>query len=266
MKLSFTTLACPQWGLTQILAAARSCRYDGIDFRGYRGEMEIFKLPEFTTGLDATRKQVERAGVEVSGLSSSVRLFGMPVAAAVEETRQYVRLCRALKAPIIRIYGGKLEGAEFGKALDVAAANLKTVSDAAEEVLLGIETHDDWVASDRVAQLVERVPAANVCVLWDVHHPYRLAGEDVQTTWKNIGRHVKYTHWKDSIAGADGKHKYTMPGEGTVPLREIFNTLKAGGYDGCLTVEWEKKWIPDLAEPEIALPAYAKYLRAMMGA
>ena len=263
MKLGFTTLACPQWDLTQILAAAKASRYDGIDFRGYRGEMEIFKLPEFTTGLDATRKQIDQAGVEVAGLSSSVKLVGK-AEAAVEETRQYVRLCRALKAPIIRIYAGRLEGMEFAKALDLAAANLKLVSDAAEEILLGIETHDDWVASDRMAQLVARVPAKNVCVLWDVHHPFRLGGEDVATTWKNIGRYVRYTHWKDSVVGPDGKHKYTMPGEGTVPMKEIFSTLKTNGYDGYLTVEWEKKWIPDLAEPEVALPAYAKYLRALI--
>ena len=37
--------------------------------------------------------------------------------------------------------------------------------------------------------------------------------------------------------------------------------LLADGYDGYFSFEWEKKWVPDLEEPEIAFPAYAEYMR-----
>jgi sugar phosphate isomerase/epimerase len=39
-----------------------------------------------------------------------------------------------------------------------------------------------------------------------------------------------------------------------VPVRESLAALDATGYDGWLTVEWEKRWHPELAEPEDALP------------
>jgi hypothetical protein len=41
----------------------------------------------------------------------------------------------------------------------------------------------------------------------------------------------------------------------------MIDLLAAGGYDGYLTLEWEKKWQPEIAEPEVVFPAYARFLR-----
>jgi hypothetical protein len=40
----------------------------------------------------------------------------------------------------------------------------------------------------------------------------------------------------------------------------------AGGYCGYAILEWEKRWIPDLPEPEIAFPQYVKQMRKWLGA
>ena len=39
--------------------------------------------------------------------------------------------------------------------------------------------------------------------------------------------------------------------------------LRADGYRGYLSFEWEKRWIADLAEPEIALPLFVRHGRAL---
>ena len=46
---------------------------------------------------------------------------------------------------------------------------------------------------------------------------------------------------------------------------ESLDVLRAHGYDGWLTVEWEKRWHPELAEPELALPHELRALRALIG-
>jgi hypothetical protein len=42
-------------------------------------------------------------------------------------------------------------------------------------------------------------------------------------------------------------------------------TLATGGYKGYYCFEWEKKWHPEIEDPEIAFPHYARtmteYLR-----
>ena len=60
---------------------------------------------------------------------------------------------------------------------------------------------------------------------------------------------------------AGGGFTYTLPGEGDVPLGEMIGLLKQRGYDGYLSVEWEKHWVPALAGPEVSLPAHAAFLR-----
>jgi fatty-acyl-CoA synthase len=50
-------------------------------------------------------------------------------------------------------------------------------------------------------------------------------------------------------------------GEGDVPVREMLALLIGGGYDGWVSVEWEKRWHPELGEPEVALPQHLWLLR-----
>jgi sugar phosphate isomerase/epimerase len=47
-------------------------------------------------------------------------------------------------------------------------------------------------------------------------------------------------------------------------VKACIDALRAAGYAGWLSVEWEKRWHPDLAEPEVALPHFAKILRSWM--
>ena len=55
-----------------------------------------------------------------------------------------------------------------------------------------------------------------------------------------------------------------LPGTGEVDLQRALRILHEGGYRGYLSFEWEKKWEPDLAEPEIAFPHYAKFVAKLM--
>jgi sugar phosphate isomerase/epimerase len=267
VKLGFTTLGCPDWDMGQIVAAAAECGYDGVDFRGYGQEMAVYRLAEFTTDAAATARRFADAGVEVCGFSSGARLFDPDRArreAHLEEVRAYADLCAAFGAPRIRVFGGRLEGTGPAEAIEVAAETAAAMAAAAGGATVTVETHDDWTDSHLLADLFGRIDAANVDICWDVHHPFREHGETPAETWANIGRWVGYTHVKDGVATEGGKHTYTLPGEGDVPLAEAVAVLSGGGYDGYLTLEWEKRWRPEIPGPEEAFPAYATYLRGVL--
>ena len=76
-----------------------------------------------------------------------------------------------------------------------------------------------------------------------------------------------YTHIKDAVydeshpqAMSDG-WRYVACGEGTVPLAEAIAILQQGGYTGYLVFEHEKKWHPELPEPEEILPKFTAWAR-----
>jgi len=105
-----------------------------------------------------------------------------------------------------------------------------------------------------------------VRVLWDLHHPYRTNGEPAAFTYANLGPFTVSTHVKDSVPLPGGGHQYVLLGEGDVPLKEMLDLLVAGGYKGYAILEWEKRWIPSLLEPEVAFPQYVAKMREWLGA
>ncbi|NJM05442.1 hypothetical protein HC891_03350 [Candidatus Gracilibacteria bacterium] len=58
----------------------------------------------------------------------------------------------------------------------------------------------------------------------------------------------------------------TLLGAGAVPVPEILRLLRDSGYRGYLSIEWEKHWHRELAEPEEALPQHITQLRYWMEA
>lgn len=271
MKLSFTTLGCPDWDLHTIVANAKAYGYDGIDFRGLQGVMNIYALPEFTTGVEETKQLLDEAGLQVTCFSSSVKLFDEAGQEAnVQEITHYARLCEQFGTRFIRVFGGKIGDTDRNDAIRTMVGHLRELSAIAEArgATLLVETHDDWISRESVKQLMDQAEGTAAAVLWDVHHPYRMLGEQPKDTWAALGPKIEYTHWKDSRStGVDlPSYRYCLTGEGDIPLSGIYRLLKEQGYDGWFTFEWEKKWHPDIDEPEVALPQYVQYMRSLEAA
>lgn len=269
MKLTFTTLGCPAWSLETIIARAAEYGFDGVDFRGLEGTMNVYELPAFATDYAETRSRFEAAGLAVSCFSSSITLVS-PARAAdnAEELERYAELCVRFGTRYIRAFGGKVGDQGRDAAIAEAAEQLARMEPILRQanVKLLVETHDDWTRCEDMLALLEGTSPETVGVLWDVHHPYRMVGESPERTWEALGSRIAYTHWKDSLpepGGDAGRFRYRFMGEGDVPFGEIRSVLQRNGYDGWYAFEWEKKWHPELEEPELAFPQYVKFMHAL---
>jgi fatty-acyl-CoA synthase len=80
---------------------------------------------------------------------------------------------------------------------------------------------------------------------------------------EQLSGRVINVHLKDARRTADG-WQLVLLGEGDIPVEEGLRSLHAMGYDGYISVEWEKKWHPEIAEPEIAFPQYLRVLRTYL--
>jgi len=109
MKLAFTTLGCPDWTLDQVLAGAKEYGFDGVDFRGCDGVMDLWTLPEFSTALPQTAERIRSAGLAVPCVSSSGRLLVDDAAAreaSLDGFARFVDIGAALGADKVRVFGG----------------------------------------------------------------------------------------------------------------------------------------------------------------
>lgn len=270
MKLSFTTLGCPEWPLDKIISNATEYGFDAIDFRGLTGEMNIYKLPEFSEQVEQTLRKITDAGLHVSCFSSSVHLFSAEnFEKNMQEITEFSKLCSIFGTRYIRVFGGEIsDDASREMAVEKVTQHVSEMAKIAKahRVKLLIETHDDWISCANMKMVLEQVDTDAVGVLWDVHHPYRMVGEQPEETWKTLGQWIEYTHVKDSRAGENGgdDFQYCLTGEGDIPLKEVYKLLVREGYQGYFTLEWEKKWHPELENPEIAFPQYVQYMRKLI--
>jgi len=269
MKNAFSTLADTTWSLQQFLDAAVRFGYDGIDFRGIQDELDITRLPAFNEQLDRTLAEIQKRGLEIAGLGTSARCATDPdkLQEYLAEVERYCALAEKVGRPWVRVFGGRNPaGVTFEQALKLAAENLKRYGDIAAKygATIVVETHDDWCASEAIQALMERADHPAVAVVWDVHHPWRTTGESPQQTWNNIGRWVRYVHLKDAHGRPGGPQQLCLTGRGDVPVREALDVLKANGYDGWLTLEWEKRWHPEMPPAEEGLKAHIEYIRQIL--
>lgn len=274
MKISFATLGCPAWDLDTICSRAVEYGYDGVDFRGYLDSIDITLLPEFTTGVASTIKKFNDAGLAVSGISSSITLCAPELFDRnLEEARRTIDVARNLNAKNVRVFGGgDLELHSRQELVKIAQGCMSAILelDGSAGISWLFETHDHWIHSSDCKLLLESIASPFFGALWDMGHTPRVADESPEETYAAIGRWIGYTHIKDAVydpghpqAMEDG-WRYVFPGQGSVPITDAIRVLKEHGYHGWLQFEHEKRWHPELPEPEQAFPAFAHWVKPLI--
>ncbi|MDA8302999.1 MAG: sugar phosphate isomerase/epimerase [Actinomycetota bacterium] len=258
-RLAFSTLAFPSQSLAEAAAFGRRSGYEGIELRLVDGEL----IDPAMSGEERRRVKRDVGGLPVVAVDSSVRLTEE---GPVPQIKAFLELANDWEAPAVRVFGGKLpEGvAERRRALEEAAKVLEEVAPLAERlgVAVGLETHDSFSASSVVAELLDLVPSRWVGAVWDSHHPHRM-GETPAEVYANIGARLVLAQVKDARKSDSEPSGWqlVLMGEGEVPVRDMLAVLAGGGYSGVVSVEWEKRWHPEIEEPWVALPQHIEVLK-----
>jgi sugar phosphate isomerase/epimerase len=267
MRIAFSTLAFPGATLASAVSLGRRWGYAGVELRLVDGELIDPRMSAAARGQ--VRRTVIAAGLPVVAVDSSIRLTGEDPG---PDLRRFLELASDWEAPLVRVFGGALSAdpAERREQLRAAARVLAASVPLARRlgVAIGVETHDDFSASSVVAELLALFDSEGadpdwVGAVWDSHHPYRV-GERPADVYANLGRRIRLAQVKDARRTPDGDWELVLLGEGEVPVRDMLRLLAAGGYRGWISVEWEKRWHPEIAEPEAALPQYHGVLAEWM--
>lgn len=262
--LAWSTLGSPGWSFEQTVAQAAANGYQALEVRMLDGQI----IP---SNLSAERRRQMKAvlqqhNIGIIGLGLSTRFSSPDPAerqANVDELRRYLELANELEAPMVRTFGGNvIDGQTIDQTIDwVAQGLLAGVATAeAQGVTIVLETHDAFCRGAEVARVLAQVDSPHVAAVWDIHHPYRM-GESIDETWRLIGSRVKHVHIKDGIQRADGSWQLVLLGKGELPCQATIKLLYDKGYRGYLSAEWEKKWHPEIEEPEVAMPQHAQIMR-----
>jgi sugar phosphate isomerase/epimerase len=266
LPLAFSTLGCPKWDWPMITKNAAQWGYAALELRGLLNQMDLPKCPEFSgTRLKQTLQDLTALDLRVSDLGASTNMHEPDAAKRakqMDEARRFIDLAHEMKAPYVRVFPNALVKGE-DKQVTIAriVAGLRELGDHAKGsgVSVIVESHGEFTTAPLLLEIIKGANHPNVAFLWDAHHTC-VAGEKPEETYRQLKAYVRHTHLKDSRAEGSGR-RYVLTGTGEVPVKETVRVLAKGGYRGYYCLEWEKRWHPEIEEPEVAFPHYAKVMR-----
>jgi len=270
VRIAFSTLAFPDATLASAVSRGRRWGYAGVELRLIDGEL----IDPSISAADRARVKgtVAAAGLPIVAVDSSIRLTDDDPG---PQLRRFLELASDWESPLVRVFGGTL--APGGPDPETRREQLRAAARVLESsvplasrlgVAIGVETHDDFSASSAVAELLAMADPQWVGAVWDSHHPHRV-GEEPADVYANLGGRILLAQVMDArrtTRGGGDDWQLVLLGEGEVPVRQMLGLLAAGGYRNWISVEWEKRWHPEIEEPEVALPQHLALLARWMEA
>jgi fatty-acyl-CoA synthase len=266
MNFTLNTLGAPGWTLEETARNARAYGYAGVDLRLIDGE--VISLDSVRANRERIRELFPVDDLPVATLPTSLRLATREAQirqATLDEGSAWIDLAAELHVPAVRFFAARNPPEmDLEASIQVVGEMLALLSERAREaqVKIGVETHDEFASARTVARTLAFAPSDITGAVWDMWHTTR-AGESPTECVQQLNGQIINVHIKDARRMADG-WQLVLLGDGDIPVEEGLRLLRAIGYEGWISVEWEKKWHPEIAEPEVAFPQYMRVLRTYL--
>ncbi len=266
-KLCFNTLACPDWSLREVLENAKKYGYKAVEIRGIEGDVDILNSPEFAPSKIADiRNMSEDFGVKILNLNSSVVLHEYEPdkrAKNLDTAKRYIDLAQQLDCPFVRVFPDKFpkeKSKEFS--LDTIKSNYETLLDYCKgsKVKVLLDAHGDLVWSDDLLKIMQGLDKKHVGIIWDFFNMHLTTKESPQKMYETLKPYIEIVQIKDGFFKPNNTYEYTLTGKGEVPINEILRIIEGDKYKGFISFEWEKRWYPELPNPEMALPQFVDWI------
>ena len=265
MKLSFSTNGWHGFDWADFTSMATDLGFDGIEIHNISdARLSGEGAPFSPSRLPDTARQLWEQGLQIPCLDVLGNIADADALDAnLSEISDRLDNAALLRTPYLRLHA-----TEAGEDTDAVVKTLiRRALPLAEKrgVTLLIETVGVYADTVRLRELLNSFACDHLAALWDIHHPYRFAGEDPEQTIQNLGAYIKHVHVKDSYT-KDGEVFYCLLGEGELPMDALVSALRSINYDGYFSFECSSSWLQDLGDEAVAFPHFVHYMRRFDGA
>lgn len=245
MRIAFSTLGCPGVDLDGVLDLAVTHGFAGVELRAAADEPVHVGLggPE----REAVARRLSAAGITAVSVAGYVKICDPDVddRTVVDAGVAQVRLAHDIGARYLRVFpGGRRDRPVTPEADRRGARRLARIlaASAGLGVSVAVETHDTHRRAADVRRIVDQDGCSAALVIWDVLHSW-LASESPADSMALLGERLAYVQVKDVVGATDLTPR--PPATGALPLGEVAEAVRASGYDGWVSWEYERRWHPD---------------------
>ncbi len=257
MKFAFSTVSSPAWDFETVVARAAEYGYDGVEVRAFDNESVLTAANVFLSDPKKIRRLFEAKNLEICCLASSIAMTQEKKRdrALADDLRRHIDVAREIGAPVVKIFDTQARpGWSRANIGNLLGDWLMPLADYAGDrgVIIAVENALSFRNAKELWGIVDRMNHPCVGVAWDLFNA-AMAGEGPSYSVPTLNSKIVYTQVKDAKFGPLGATLVKI-GEGDCKVREFIRRLRGVGYEGYVTVEWEKAWLANLAEPEEVLP------------
>lgn len=259
MKLCFSTLGCYYMSLERTLSLANSYGISALEIRGLSDELDNSAIPEFSEAEKKnTYELFTKCGVLPLVLGTSLSFHdAKKFDSTLEKGFEELKLARSLGIENIRVFGNRLTP-DADACIARVADGIARLCNHEPRVNVLLEVHGDFNTVQTLSPVVEKLAAfENFGLIWDIEHTHKPYGNKWQEFYSFARPYIRHIHVKDF---SDSAQKLTLAGDGDVPILPITEKLLSDGYGGYFSLEWEKKWHPELPDIEIALDSFVNVM------
>jgi sugar phosphate isomerase/epimerase len=262
-KLSFSTLGCPDWSFDKIVDFAKEHSYTGIEVRGILREMDLTRVPEFSSAnaIATSLKKMKDRGLVFVDLGSSAAMHlpkGEERTKNLDEGKRFIDLAAKLSCPFIRVFPNQLpKDRDRQETLNLIIEGLRELGEYASKanVTVLLESHGELIYKKDLLMVMEGAAHSHVGLVWDICNMWTVTKEPPEGVYAVLKPYIRHTHIKD-LKIIDGKEEYVLLGTGIVPIFHAIDLLYKNDFPGYYSFEWEKLWHPEILDPQIALADY----------
>lgn len=288
-KIAGHTMGTPEYTVQEALELFHKIGLDGAEIvvqDDYRcgiptdcGEETLAVLKETAQKLGIQIIALTPYNSRFNSLDEKVRL------AEMEGIRKVIGYAKYLGARYIRIYAGNFAAGDQdpeGKMLEKLVESMQVLGEEAkrEGVILVMENHFNTmtVSAAQSIEAARRIGHPNVGILYDQANLAFTLQEDYQTAIPLQMEKVAYVHVKDlqfkegnlpfvsdqvSHPKEEERNVVTrIVGQGDLDWMGILQMMHDYGYEGWLSLEYERRWHPDdIPDASIGMKQSAKYLK-----
>lgn len=258
MKRAFSSLCCVKYSAQQIVELAKGSNL-AVELRVDDAALDRF-------GEDPLIFQ--REGVKVTDIAASIFILHEQFP---DVTYRYVDLAEKMGVGAVRIFAGespKVFQKNLLSDVDGIIKGIGKLCAYAQEkgIEIWLETHSEISTGKLCRQILDAVAMPNLKIIWDVLHSIEYK-ETLDETLDYMAKDIVHIHYKDGVPNEDPEkihYKLTDIAEGVMPFDQVFEKLKAIGFEGYVSLEWESPWRPEIRDlypdPAVLLEKYNKFL------
>lgn len=265
MKLSFWTLGMPAWSNPEFADRAAQLGYGGIDLRLTNGGNVTMESSE--AEIDDVMRTYAAKGVGIASLLAYQKRGDgkSPVDWGEVEADlvAHAKLAQRMNNTPVRITVGYTDpSTSWDTYLANLASATKTAVREVPTVTFMYQNHAGSATAEQLGALTEKLADPQIRFGFSPDHCFA-EGEDPLALARHYGPLIQQLHIADRKKQEDGTYAACWIGDGVVPHAAILETLAKHGFDGWVSLKWERGARSEMPQGDVVLPHFVQYIKGL---